>query len=86
MTPVPIGPTIRHMTLPIEALEAEVLSLPASDRARLLDRLSTSPDTDRAAEGAWMQEARRRYEEIETGAVKPVPGGQILARWRAGFQ
>ena len=58
----------------------------ASDRARLLDRLITSLDTDRAAEGAWMQEARHRDEEIETGAVKPVPGGQVLARLRAGLQ
>lgn len=86
MTHVVIDPTIRPMTLPIETLEAEVLSLPPSDRARLLDRLITSLDTDRAADEAWVLEARRRDEEVEAGAVQPLPGADVLTQLRAGLQ
>ena len=34
------------MTIPVEVLEAEVLSLPAPLRSRLLDKLIASLDTD----------------------------------------
>lgn len=74
------------MTLPIEALEAEVLSLPPAERARLLDRLITSLDADLAVEKAWMNEARRRDEEWDTGTAKPLNGEATLARLRAGLQ
>jgi hypothetical protein len=37
------------MSLPIEALEAEVLRLPRVERARLLDRVVASLDADRPA-------------------------------------
>jgi putative addiction module component (TIGR02574 family) len=74
------------MTLPIEALEAEVLSLPPTERARLLDRLITSLDTDRAVDEAWALEARRRDEQMASGAVQPLEGDEVLARLRAGLQ
>lgn len=74
------------MTMPIEALEAEVLGLPSAERSRLLDRLIASLDTDPAVEEAWMREARRRDEEIESGTVQAIPGDVALARLRAGLK
>jgi len=70
-----------HTTL--EALEAEVLNLPLVDRGHLLDRLIASLDTDAAVEEAWMAEARRRDEEIESGAVELIPSHIAMASLRA---
>lgn len=70
------------MSTTLDALEAEVLNLPLADRSRLLDRLIVSLDADRAVEEAWMQEAKRRDEEIESGAVQAIPGDLVLARLR----
>jgi putative addiction module component (TIGR02574 family) len=71
------------MSPPLEALEAALLNLPSADRARLLDRLIVSLDADRAVEEAWMQEAKRRDDEIESGAVQAIPGEEVLAGLRA---
>ena len=67
----------------LEALEAELLNLPSTDRSRLLDKLIASLDADRAVEEAWMQEARRRDDEIESGAVQAILGEVVLAKLRA---
>lgn len=74
------------MPTPIEQLEAEVLSLPAIERSRLLDKLLASLDQDRAVEEAWMREAQRRDDEIESGAVAAIPGEVVMARLRAGLE
>jgi putative addiction module component (TIGR02574 family) len=71
------------MSIPLDALEAEVLSLSSADRSRLLDKLIASLDADRAIEEAWAFEARRRDNEIESGAVQALPGDAVLARLRA---
>ncbi len=71
------------MPIPLEALEAEVLHLPSADRSRLLDKLIASLDEDRAIDEAWMQEAKRRDDEIESGSVQAIPGDVVLARLRA---
>ena len=41
------------MDTPLEALESQVLRLPAADRARLLDRVVASLDADAARDKAW---------------------------------
>ena len=70
-----------HTTL--EALEAEVLNLPLVDRSHLLDRLIARLGTDAAVEEAWMAEARRRDEEIDSGAVELIPSHIAMASLRA---
>jgi hypothetical protein len=70
------------MPIPVEALEAELLRLPTAERARLLDRVIASLDTDAARDRAWDELAARRDAEIESGAVAPVDGPQFLARLR----
>ena len=74
------------MVTPIEQLEAEVLNLPATERSRLLDKLLASLDQDRSVEEAWMKEAKRRDDEIESGIVAAIPGDVVMARLRAGLK
>lgn len=71
------------MSLPIEALEAELLRLPTVERARLLDRVVASLDADKARDEAWDRLAARRDAEIESGASAPVSGAEAVARLRA---
>ena len=71
------------MTLPVEALELELLRLPASERARLLDRVIASLDADKARDKAWDELAAERDAEIERGESSPVSGPEVLARVRA---
>lgn len=48
------------MSLPVEALELEVLRLPVADRERLLDRVIASLDADKARDKAWDALAAKR--------------------------
>lgn len=71
------------MSLPIEALEAELLGLPSVERARLLDRIVASRDADKSRDQAWDRLAAERDREIESGASAPVSGQESIARLRA---
>ena len=71
------------MSMSIEALEAELLLLPAADRALLLDRVVANLDSDKARDAAWDQLAALRDAEIECGVSIPVAGPEAIARLRA---
>jgi len=71
------------MPIPIHELEAEVLSLGPSDRARLLQRLIDSFEPESAVQDAWIAEAMRREADVLSGKVTLVPGEEALARVRA---
>lgn len=71
------------MSLPVEDLEAQALSLPPEDRARLLERLIASFEPKSPAQAAWMQLAQRRREDVRSGRARMVPGDEALARVRA---
>jgi len=70
------------MSTSVHQLEAEVLSLSAADRARLLERLIESFDHDSKVEEAWLDEALRREQEVLSGKVAMVPGREAVARIR----
>ena len=74
------------MATPIEELEAKVLNLPAADRSHLLDKLLASLDQDHSIEDAWQTEAKRRNDEIESGAVLADSGAAVIQRLRAGLK
>ena len=71
------------MPRPIEALAEEVLQLAPEVRARLLDRIVASLDTDRARDRAWDALAASRDAELDSGQVQSVPLAEALARLRA---
>ena len=52
------------MSAKIEVLEAEAMQLSPVERARLIERLISSLDTDPAVEEAWAAEVERRNVEI----------------------
>ena len=72
-------------TAQLEKIEAEVLGLPLSDRARLLERLVASLDSDPEIEAAWEHEAERREAALASGKAKEVSGPEAVARLRAGL-
>lgn len=68
----------------IEQLTEEVLSLPSASRALLAEKLveSLEFDTDPTIQAAWTTEAKRRRDEVRSGAVQPIPGEEALAQVR----
>jgi putative addiction module component (TIGR02574 family) len=74
------------MATSLEALHAEVLRLSPSDRARLLERLILSLDSDAEAEAAWDAVAQAREAEISSGAVPSVTLDDAIARLEARFK
>jgi len=73
------------MSTTLETLQAEVLRLSPSDRARLLDRLIASLDVDAQAEAAWDAVADEREGQLETGAVQAVSLDVAIARLETRF-
>ena len=71
------------MSTPILELEAQVLSLGPTDRARLLERLIDSFEPESNVHEAWIAEARRRRDEVQSGQVAAIPGDEAVARIRA---
>lgn len=68
----------------IDQLAAEALSLPSEARALLADRIVESlyaSELSRIGQ-LWISEAKRRRDEVRSGRVKTIPGGETLARVR----
>lgn len=74
------------MSSTVEALEAEALQLPATERVRLIERLIASLDIDPEVDDAWAAEVERRNAEIESGAVSLIPGQEVVAKLKAEFR
>ena len=67
------GSSPRSTQVSTEQIERELLRLPASERARLAERLIASLDEDSEVDRAWAEEVRRRDEELDSGAVQSLP-------------
>jgi len=72
----------------LERLALDALALPASSRAELAHRLLLSLDEshDDDAESLALREALRRSDELDRGAVRPVPMAEAVERLRAGLR
>lgn len=68
-----------------DQIEQELLKLPASERARLAERLIASLDEDAEVQAAWIAEVRRRDEELQSGAVEAIPVEDALKTIRTQF-
>lgn len=71
----------------IEEVEREALKLAAGDRAKLAHQLvlSLSELNAREIESLWLEEARRRDQEMDEGRVAGIPGDEVFARIRSRF-
>lgn len=72
------------MASKIDELEAEALSLPVAERARLVSRLVASLDeqADEDVELAWTEEAERRYQEVCENSAAAEPAAAAFRRAR----
>jgi hypothetical protein len=72
----------------IEQLTKEILSLPSISRALLAETLveSLEFDTDPMLQATWVNEAKRRRDEVQNGSVQPIPGAEALAQVRQLLQ
>jgi toxin ParE1/3/4 len=63
-----------------QAVAAQLLTLPAQDRARLAALLLASlEDVDADAAAAWDEEIARRTAQLEAGEVEGVPASEVFA-------
>jgi putative addiction module component (TIGR02574 family) len=72
------------MSLTVEQIAEEALSLSDDARALLADRLveSLDPAQDEAIRKLWAAESLRRRDEVRSGRVKTIPAEEALARVR----
>lgn len=70
------------MAATVEQIEAEALSLPIEDRARLAEHLIASLDADAETEKAWDKEIERRVQALDSLAVTGVPASEVFAEIR----
>jgi len=66
------------MNKPERNLEAEALSLPASERAHLAELLISSLREEAEVERAWQQELERRLAELKRGSVETIPAKKVF--------
>jgi putative addiction module component (TIGR02574 family) len=74
------------MSMPVDVIEAEALSLPQADRSRLVERLMASLGHDQEWEDAWADEADRREAKIQSGEAQWVSGPEALTRIRESLK
>ena len=76
------------MKLKLEKLTMELLALPAKSRVFLVDKLVESLDEapDPKVEQAWLEEAERRWKEIEVGKVTCIPVEQVMRKAYSGLK
>ena len=70
----------RVIPLTIDQIATEAMQLPVSSRAELVEKLVESLDfsEDDDVQRAWATEAIRRRDEVRSGRIQTVPGGQVL--------
>jgi putative addiction module component (TIGR02574 family) len=61
-----------------EDVESAALRLSREERAHLAERLVVSLNEDATVEQAWTEEIRRRVDELRSGAIQTIPGGQVF--------
>jgi hypothetical protein len=68
----------------IEQLTEELLALPSVSRALLAEKLveSLEFDADPIVQSAWINEAKKRRDQIRNGSVQPIPGEEALTQVR----
>ena len=71
------------MTTPIEAVAAQAMKLPPSERADLADKLWLSVNSREEVDAAWDAEIARRIQQIDSGEVECVPWETVMAELRA---
>ncbi|MBI2178525.1 MAG: addiction module protein [Candidatus Tectomicrobia bacterium] len=69
----------------IAEIEEKFRSLSDGEKAEVLRSLLAELDgpADAGAEGAWLEEARKRHRELAEGKAEPVPAGRVFENLRS---
>ncbi|GFO58016.1 hypothetical protein GMST_03410 [Geomonas silvestris] len=72
----------------VKELEEKALGLGCEERARLAARLllSLEESTESDAEKLWLDEAERRLDAYQKGAVQAIPAEEVFARVLEGIK
>jgi len=70
----------------VAALQDELLKLPATERARLIEVLwnSLSEPELKSREAAWAAESERRIDAYEAGRLQARDAQTVFAEWKKG--
>jgi hypothetical protein len=61
----------------------EAAELPIEERALVIDSLLRTLNTpDPGIDREWLTAAKRRLEELRSGATRPIPGSDVFSRIR----
>jgi putative addiction module component (TIGR02574 family) len=73
------------MATEIAEIEERIRTLSRAERADLIRALLADLDgpPERDVESAWIEEAKRRHEQLADGTVKGVPADEVFARLSA---
>ena len=84
LRPHTVAGTVQGMARPLAIIEDEVRSLSTAEKETLLRVLWEELDGPayQDVEAAWLDEVRRRSDEIDSGTAKTTPSEQVFARLR----
>ncbi len=76
------------MAANIERVAEQAMKLPAESRAELADRLVESLDSEGVGriDRLWLEEAKRRRDEVRSGRVKTISGADARRRVRSAIK
>jgi putative addiction module component (TIGR02574 family) len=76
------------MATNIERVAEQAMKLPAESRAELADRLVESLDSEEIGrvDRLWLDEAKRRRDEVRSGRVKTISGDDANRRVRRAIK
>lgn len=72
------------MSLTLQELESEALRLPETARAQLAERLlqSLGDEEEEEVERVWLEEAKKRREDLRRNPASGIPAEEVFARLR----
>ncbi len=72
------------MSPQLQKIEEDALLLPTEEREHLVEKLLQSLRSEAlsAIDPSWITEAERRYREVKSGQVQPVPGDGLFDQIR----
>ncbi|MFV0337145.1 MAG: addiction module protein [Chthoniobacterales bacterium] len=75
------------MSMRIEDIVEEALTLPDEERVLLADRLveSLNPAEDDCIRELWVKEAQGRLQELRSGIVKGISGNEAMSELRQKY-
>lgn len=68
-----------------DSILKDALTLPADERAELIDTLLSSLDEpDREIDALWVKESNARLDAYDRGELKAIPLADVLAKYGKG--